>query len=118
MDYYTDFDESIEQMLKTRKDGGFTDAWVRIMKEGYTPPVTAQIQGSTELKQEIVPAPIVDEVRIDVGKDEVFSNKVEIKVDVAKRDEASSKESPTSLRTLKFYFTSIIPPIVNLLMAK
>jgi outer membrane protein OmpA-like peptidoglycan-associated protein len=94
LDYYTDFDESIEQMLKTRKDGGFTDAWVRIMKEGYTPPVTEQIQGSTELKQEIVPAPIVDEVRIDVGKDEVFSNKVEVKVDVAKRDEASSKEVP------------------------
>src|SRR5882762_6669643 len=32
LDYYTHFDESIQEMLKTRKSGGFTDAWVRIMK--------------------------------------------------------------------------------------
>src|SRR5882762_4987482 len=32
LDYYTNFDESIQEMLKTRKAGGFTDAWVRIMK--------------------------------------------------------------------------------------
>ncbi len=33
LDYYTDFDESIHQMLKTRKEGGFTDAWVRVMPD-------------------------------------------------------------------------------------
>src|SRR5260221_941147 len=32
LDYYTDFDESINAMLKTRKAGGFTEAWVRVMK--------------------------------------------------------------------------------------
>jgi len=32
LDYYTNFDVSIKEMLKTRKAGGFTDAWVRIMK--------------------------------------------------------------------------------------
>jgi outer membrane protein OmpA-like peptidoglycan-associated protein len=33
LDYYTDFDESIHEMLRTRKEGGFTDAWVRIMPD-------------------------------------------------------------------------------------
>ncbi len=33
LDYYTDFDESIHEMLRTRKDGGFSDAWVRIMPD-------------------------------------------------------------------------------------
>ncbi|MBL7870616.1 MAG: OmpA family protein [Cyclobacteriaceae bacterium] len=43
LDYYTDFDESIQEMLNTRKTGGFTDAWVRIMKEGENPaPVAAE----------------------------------------------------------------------------
>ncbi|MBK5279660.1 MAG: OmpA family protein [Bacteroidia bacterium] len=33
LDYYTGFDVSIHEMLKTRKEGGFTDAWVRIMPD-------------------------------------------------------------------------------------
>ena len=32
LDYYTDFNTSIQEMLKTRKAGGFPTAWVRIMK--------------------------------------------------------------------------------------
>lgn len=34
LDYYKDFNESIHEMLKTRKAGGFDMAWVRIMKDG------------------------------------------------------------------------------------
>ncbi|MEQ8302317.1 MAG: OmpA family protein [Cyclobacteriaceae bacterium] len=33
LDYYTDFDESIREMLSTRKREGFEKAWVRIMKD-------------------------------------------------------------------------------------
>ena len=32
LDYYTEFNASIQKMLKTRKEGGFPKAWVRIMK--------------------------------------------------------------------------------------
>lgn len=32
VDYYKDFDESIKEMLETRKKAGFEEAWVRIMK--------------------------------------------------------------------------------------
>ncbi len=34
LDYYTDFSESINQMLTVRKESGFGDAWVRIIKDG------------------------------------------------------------------------------------
>ncbi|MEQ9415177.1 MAG: hypothetical protein RIF39_15185, partial [Cyclobacteriaceae bacterium] len=32
LDYFQDFDESIQEMLETRKKAGFEEAWVRIMK--------------------------------------------------------------------------------------
>ncbi|MBK7652579.1 MAG: hypothetical protein IPJ20_20100 [Flammeovirgaceae bacterium] len=91
LDYYTEFDVSIEQMLKTRKEGGFTDAWVRIMKEGYAPPVAEQKQVAMEVKQEIVQAPLVEEVRTEVGQGEVVSNKVEVTVDEDKRRKLNRK---------------------------
>lgn len=34
LDYYTDFSESINQMLAVRKESGFDEAWVRIIKDG------------------------------------------------------------------------------------
>jgi len=34
LDQYDDFDESVRQMLKVRKEGVFDRAWVRIIKEG------------------------------------------------------------------------------------
>lgn len=33
LDYFKDFDESIQKMLNTRKNAGFEKAWVRIMKD-------------------------------------------------------------------------------------
>jgi outer membrane protein OmpA-like peptidoglycan-associated protein len=47
LDYYTNFDVSIKEMLKTRKAGGFTDAWVRIMK---TQPMNEKVNLLVEQK--------------------------------------------------------------------
>ncbi|MCA4900056.1 MAG: OmpA family protein [Bacteroidota bacterium] len=41
LDYFTDFDASIDKMLEVRKQAGFAEAWVRVIKEG-TEPVAAQ----------------------------------------------------------------------------
>jgi len=68
LDFYTDFDESIQQMLSTRKQGGFTDAWVRIMKEGENPapasvnPVGPGVQ--PEVKDDRKPEIIVEEKKV------------------------------------------------------
>lgn len=48
LDYYTDFDESINQMLKARKEGGFDKAWVRVMKENYGAPTEASTEKVVE----------------------------------------------------------------------
>lgn len=68
LDYYKDFNESIHEMLETRKAGGFDMAWVRIMKDGLvnqpegveTP---ATIVGSvTEAPKELmVEMPVVEQ---------------------------------------------------------
>ncbi len=87
LDYYTDFDESIQQMLKTRKEGGFTDAWVRIMKEGYPQPVV-EVKPVEEPSQALV---IVPEQKVEeLKEEEISSDRVEVKV------EESAKEKPVS----------------------
>lgn len=52
LDYYTDFDESIEQMLKARKEGGFDLAWVRVMKENYGAPAETSAEEPKEIKDD------------------------------------------------------------------
>ncbi|MFM8914151.1 MAG: OmpA family protein [Flammeovirgaceae bacterium] len=37
LDYFTDFDVSIDKMLEVRKQAGFAEAWVRIIKDGAEP---------------------------------------------------------------------------------
>jgi len=90
LDYYTDFDESIQQMLKSRKEGGFTDAWVRIMKEGYNPQPLAE----AKLVEELTPAPVpVMEQKVEeVKKEEIASERVEVKVEEPVTEKPISKE--------------------------
>ncbi|MFM7857319.1 MAG: hypothetical protein ACKO96_36715, partial [Flammeovirgaceae bacterium] len=47
LDYFTDFDESINKMLEVRKQAGFAEAWVRIIKDG-TETVAASAQREPE----------------------------------------------------------------------
>jgi len=96
LDYYKDFNESIHEMLETRKAGGFDMAWVRIMKDGLvnqpegveTP---ATIVGSvTEAPKElIVEMPVVEQ------KTEVVAAVEEIKEPVVV---ASSKPKTDSVQ--------------------
>lgn len=44
LDYFTDYDQSIKEMLETRKKSGFEQAWVRIMK--------GEMTGKVELVQQ------------------------------------------------------------------
>lgn len=42
LDYFTDFDESVNKMLEVRKQAGFAEAWVRVIKDGTEPEVVQQ----------------------------------------------------------------------------
>jgi len=76
LDYYKDFNESIQEMLKTRKAGGFDLAWVRIMKdplpdqpvEGVETPITivesTPIQGAN---QSVTETPAIEQKSVEVA---------------------------------------------------
>ncbi len=81
LDYYKDFNESIREMLKTRKAGGFDMAWVRIMKDGLieqpvegveTPAtIVGATQSETPKQEIIIETPIVEQKPADVTVVEV-----------------------------------------------
>ena len=56
LDYYADFNESIAQMVQVRKESGFGEAWVRIIKEesSESEPVAA---AQSEPKKETISQP-------------------------------------------------------------
>jgi outer membrane protein OmpA-like peptidoglycan-associated protein len=54
LDYYTDFSESINQMLAVRKESGFGDAWVRIIKDGTEAQVDVVAKEEPKLEEKKV----------------------------------------------------------------
>ena len=103
LDYYTDFNESIDQMLKTRKEGGFTDAWVRIMKEGHNPQPIADLN-----KNQAEPQPdvsMVTEVKPETKSEELVSERVEVKVEEPKVEKPVSKDLPPLNEASVLFYT-------------
>ena len=94
LDYYTDFNESINQMLALRKQNGFADTWVRIIKDGTeqkdepvakaedpkpkekkpTEPVAIKIEEKKEAAVVLVAEPIKQEPVIVVPPVDVIPN--------------------------------------------
>src|SRR5205085_911673 len=52
LDQYSDFNESVNQMLKVRKEGAFAEAWVRIIKDS-SEPGDAVVAKQEEVKEEV-----------------------------------------------------------------
>ncbi len=109
LDYYTDFDESIQEMLKSRKEGGFTDAWVRIMKEGYTSPGSEikpveGVKPKEVINKDVAVAEIVFEEPKAEAKDEIVSEPVVVNVpEPVKEPEASKEPVPLKEAQVLFY---------------
>lgn len=106
LDYYTDFDESIQQMLITRKQGGFTDAWVRIMKEGENPvpavanPVASIVQ--TEVTEDRKSEVVVEQKKVEEG--EIVSEPVQVIIEEPVSDKkAEVVVPPLKEATVLFY---------------
>jgi outer membrane protein OmpA-like peptidoglycan-associated protein len=101
LDFYSDFDESIREMLATRKEAGFEKAWVRIMKEN--PPIAAEVKVEAQPTQEVTqPEKVVEEKKAEqiiapVKKEEeqqqIVSEKVEILVNEDKKERPTLTEA-------------------------
>ncbi|HRG79413.1 MAG TPA: OmpA family protein [Cyclobacteriaceae bacterium] len=101
LDYYTDFNESIDQMLKTRKEGGFTDAWVRIMKEGYNPqPIADLNKNQAEAQPDVI---AVTEVKAETKSEELVSERMEVKPEEPKEKPVSKDPPPLKEANVLFY---------------
>lgn len=109
LDYYTDFDQSIKEMLNTRKKTGFEKAWVRIMKEQITEQVNLLTQtNSAASSKETSPAPESKEEK-EIVKQEtepaiaVVTPSVEeetVEAEVEEKDEPISEPKPLSESSL------------------
>ena len=103
LDYYTDFNESIDQMLKTRKEGGFTDAWVRIMKEGYNPqPIADLNKNQAEAQPDVI---AVTEVKPETKSEELVSERMEVKPEEPKIEKPVSKDPPPLKEASVLFYT-------------
>lgn len=102
LDYYADFDESINQMLKARKEGGFDKAWVRVMKENYGAPTEASTEKvvepnvnadkNTSALTITEPKPVVQEEPVKKEEPIIIETKPEPEV---KAEESKPKVAPT-----------------------
>lgn len=97
LDYYTNFNESIQEMLKARKQAGFDRAWVRVMPKLETETKSVAVEEVkeekatkevSELKEPVAELPKTNE---QVPEKEVKSDRVAI---VLGENEAAKEEAP------------------------
>jgi outer membrane protein OmpA-like peptidoglycan-associated protein len=99
LDNYTDFNESIDEMLKIRKEGGFTDAWVRIMKESY-PKEVVEEKPDTTLEQ---PVTFVAQEKQEAKTEEFVPERIEVKE--PKIDSSNLKGPPPLKGAMVLFYT-------------
>lgn len=89
LDFYSDFNESINQMLEVRKAGGFADAWVRIIKDGAETEPVAEIKPEPQKPAEPVvtakPVAVIEEKKTPPVEE---TKKVETVTEKTKLDSA------------------------------
>jgi outer membrane protein OmpA-like peptidoglycan-associated protein len=89
LDFYTDFSTSIDRMLNTRKEDGFGEAWVRIMKDGTERPVEVEVKNE-------VPRPPQAKIEEEITKPAEAKEVVELK-EVVERKEVKEEAAPKVL---------------------
>ncbi|MEQ8425869.1 MAG: hypothetical protein RIA63_14220, partial [Cyclobacteriaceae bacterium] len=88
LDYYTDFDESIREMLAARKKAGFEQAWVRIMKDELNTSVNVLTQN-----EEAKPKPATSSTPQPVVEPEAAQTNVETTTGIVE-EEVETVEEP------------------------
>jgi outer membrane protein OmpA-like peptidoglycan-associated protein len=95
VDYYINFDESITKMLDVRKQAGFSEAWVRIIKEGGEP-----IAQKEEPKEEVKKDESKKEIKIEeLRKEESKKEALQKDEKVVQSPKAEPVQEPTQQET-------------------
>jgi len=101
LNQYSDFKESVQQMLKVRKARTFEKAWVRIIKDGFeaVEPVVAKKEEPMAQKVDATPAPVIkkeEEKITETKKVEEAKGVEEIKAEEQKPVVTEVVENPPS----------------------
>src|SRR6185369_2508711 len=104
LDQYADFNESVQQMLKVRKEGIFEKAWVRVIKD------RAETSSDQNVVRKVEPV-VQKEISTSVVKKEepkiIEQNDGEVKVAEVKVDQAKVMEEKKAAET-KLVVTDVI----------
>jgi len=102
LDQYADFNESVQAMLKTRKEGTFKDAWVRTIKEGADARSESIVKKEEQAIQKEKPTEVVKKEESKISTRNTKEGKLtETKVEQPKAGEKKTEE-------IKFVVTDVI----------
>jgi outer membrane protein OmpA-like peptidoglycan-associated protein len=112
LDFYTDFSTSIDRMLNTRKEDGFGEAWVRIMKDETAQPVEVAVKNETPrpvqtIVEEVVTKPVVviSEAKKDEPKDLLANGSTPAATEVVENPKADPVYIPQTLKNTQAFFS-------------
>ncbi len=114
LDFYTDFSTSIDRMLNTRKEDGFGEAWVRIMKDGTEQPVEVAVKSETPrplqtiVEEEVTkPVAAISETKKEEPKDLLATGPTPAMVatEVVENPKADPVYIPQTLKNTQAFFS-------------
>jgi outer membrane protein OmpA-like peptidoglycan-associated protein len=114
LDFYTDFSTSIDKMLNTRKEDGFGEAWVRIMKDGTAQPVEVAVKNETPrplqtiVEEEVTkPVIVISEAKKDEPKELLVTGPTPTPVatEVVENPKADPVYIPQTLKNTQAFFS-------------
>ncbi|NOS92209.1 MAG: OmpA family protein [Cyclobacteriaceae bacterium] len=114
LDYYAGFDESIAQMVQVRKEAGFSEAWVRIIKDetAASEPVAAiqpepkKVSATQQTAPAATPAPVATPTPAAPASAET---KTVSAVEVAKAQTTAPITAPAELTAVMDTSKAVIP---------
>jgi len=101
LDYYTDFSESIENMMKVRKEDGFGEAWVRIIKDG-TEQTIDTVGSEPSVKKE-------EPVKVEKKTEQALENKTEEPIEKKQAEPMKINPDPEPGVTIPALLTEVVP---------
>lgn len=113
LDFYTDFSTSIERMLNTRKEDGFSEAWVRIIKDGIEQPAEVVVKNEEPKPQALKAEELVMRSEVttteakkeEVLKEQVVNGPTPIATEVVENPKADPVYIPQTLKNTQAFFS-------------
>ncbi|NOS56828.1 MAG: OmpA family protein [Cyclobacteriaceae bacterium] len=113
LDFYIDFSTSIDRMLNTRKEDGFGEAWVRIIKDGIEQPAAVVVKNEEPKPQAVKTEEVVTKPEVttteakkdELSKEQVVNGPTPIATEVVENPKADPVYIPQTLKNTQAFFS-------------